>query len=59
MLRPSGSTVLPFKIKKASLALRIESRLEKQNCPYKTGALKRSSTELLFALIFDNFPENI
>ena len=29
MLRPSGTSVLPFKIKKASLALRIESRLEK------------------------------
>ena len=29
MLRPSGSSVLPFWIKKASLALRIESRLEK------------------------------
>ena len=29
MLRPSGSIVLPFKIKKASLALRIESLLEK------------------------------
>ena len=29
MLRPSGSIVLPFEIKKASLALRIESLLEK------------------------------
>ena len=29
MLRPSGSIVLPFKIKKASLALRIESLSEK------------------------------
>ena len=29
MLRPSGSIVLPFKIKKASLALRIESLFEK------------------------------
>ena len=29
MLRPSGSIVLPFKIKKASLALRIESLIEK------------------------------
>ena len=29
MLRPSGSIVLPFRIKKASLALRMESRLEK------------------------------
>ena len=29
MFRPSGSIVLPFWIKKASLALRIESRLEK------------------------------
>ena len=29
MLRPSGSIVLSFKIKKASLALRIESLLEK------------------------------
>ena len=29
MLRPSGCSVLPFLIKKASLALRIESRLEK------------------------------
>ena len=28
MFRPLGSTVLPFWIKKASLALRIESRLE-------------------------------
>ena len=30
MLRPSGSIVLPFEIKKASLALRIESLLEKK-----------------------------
>ena len=30
MLRPWGSIVLPFKIKKASLALLIESRLEKK-----------------------------
>ena len=29
MLRPSGSIVLPFKIKKAFLALRIKSLLEK------------------------------
>ena len=29
MLRPSGSIVLPFEIKKASLALRIESLFEK------------------------------
>ena len=29
MFRSSGSSVLPFLIKKASLALRIESRLEK------------------------------
>ena len=29
MLRPSGSIVLPFKIKKASLALRIESLFDK------------------------------
>ena len=29
MFRPSGSIVLPFLIKKASLALRMESRLEK------------------------------
>ena len=29
MLRPWGASVLPFEIKKASLALRIESRLEK------------------------------
>ena len=29
MLRPSGSVVLPFKIKKASLTLRIESLFEK------------------------------
>ena len=29
MLRPSGSIVLPFWIKKASLAFRMESRLEK------------------------------
>ena len=29
MFRPSGSIVLPFWIKKASLALRMESRLEK------------------------------
>ena len=29
MFRPSGSIVLPFCIKKASLALRVESRLEK------------------------------
>ena len=29
MLRPSGSSVLPFWIKKASLALQIESRFEK------------------------------
>ena len=28
MFRPSGSIVLPFLIKKASLALRMESRLE-------------------------------
>ena len=29
MFRPSGSIVLPFLIKKASLALRMESRFEK------------------------------
>ena len=29
MFRPSGSIVLPFLIKKASLALRMDSRLEK------------------------------
>ena len=29
MFRPSGSIVLPFLIKKASLALRMKSRLEK------------------------------
>ena len=29
MFRPSGSIVLPLRIKKASLALRMESRLEK------------------------------
>ena len=29
MLRPSGLIILPFKIKKASLALRIETLLEK------------------------------
>ena len=28
MFRPSGSIVLPFRIKKASLALRMESGLE-------------------------------
>ena len=28
MFRPSGTIVLPFWIKKASLALRMESRLE-------------------------------
>ena len=45
MLRPSGSIVLPFKIKKASLALRIESLFE------KTFSMGKKHTDLFICTV--------